>query len=685
MSDDDLDIEIQSGSFGPKSTGSIRVELEASGKQFATRSDIKVLKEPVRLGRYTLTGLIGKGGMAEVFLAKQDGPAGFEKTVVVKRIRKALVEEQKFIDMFLREARIAARLNHMNVVQIFELGQEGDEYFIAMEYLDGITLHRAARRSWAMEKSMPMEVVLRCVADAAQGLHHAHTLREANGNLAPLVHRDISPDNLLLTRDGITKVLDFGIAKDHRASELQTMTGEIKGKVPFMSPEQIRGDGLDGRSDLWSLGVTTYWLLTGRRPFDGGSDHMTIDHILRQEPTPLRDINPLVPAEVQTLVLGLLDKDPNGRTSSGAELHDTLVHMLGPAGGTNTTSNFANEMLAAPQVESERNAGSVVTVAAARPVTAWLKKLGDGSQIHLENMLPEPTPTSGQRMFIPDGADADAGGPTTTTGELIAAATGKSGSRAPLAAGIGIVAAILLGAVGFALIGGPDEPAETVASTGQPPQEELATNAPDDAPPSKESEAAPSPDEAAASAAAAAEQPAEEPTQEAAPGEDAPEEAAAADGPEATTPPAETAKVTKRTPRAAPTNAVRVKAPRSVTWRTPGGKKLGKGSGTLRVPVGTDTIVGTNASDSGRVVVPVAGKTSVNWASLASGRLSFRVRPWADVYVGRKKLGTTPLDPVSLPAGTYKVRLKMDDKSVTETVVIPAGGHKIVKKNMRSL
>ena len=152
-------------------------------------------------------------------------------------------------------------------MQVFELGQQGETYFIAMEHIDGISLRKASRRAWSIGESIPMEVIVKCVAAAARGLHYAHNLKHPDGKPGGLVHRDISPDNLMVTRDGVTKVLDFGIAKmEVDEVDAATKTGELKGKIPYMPPEQLKAEPLDGRADLWSLGVTLYWLLTRTRP-----------------------------------------------------------------------------------------------------------------------------------------------------------------------------------------------------------------------------------------------------------------------------------------------------------------------------------------------------------------------------------------------------------------------------------
>ena len=308
-----------------------------------------------QVGRYLLLKKLGQGGMAEVFLARQDGPSDFSKIVVVKRMLAHLTENKKFVEMFLREARVAARLNHPNVVHIFELGQDGSTYFLAMEWIDGLTLHRLARRSWARGRSLPTEVIVQAMADAAIGLHHAHTLVDESGTPSRLVHRDISPDNLMMTKDGVTKVLDFGLAKGSEKSGV-TKTGELKGKIPYMSPEQIEGRPLDARTDLFSLGVTFYWLLCGRRPFDAVTEVMTLRRVIEDEAPAPSTVNKSVPPALDRIVLRLLEKDPDKRYASGAALHERLVRLLDGESSSRTPARaLVAETIAMPDPDEDNS------------------------------------------------------------------------------------------------------------------------------------------------------------------------------------------------------------------------------------------------------------------------------------------------------------------------------------------
>ena len=215
----------------------------------------------IPFGKYQLVKRLARGGMAEVFLARQSGPEGFQRTVAVKRILPHLVDSQDFVRMFLDEARLAAQLSHANIVHIYDFGKVDEHYFIAMEYVDGI--HSGVLINQAESERMPDVLAARIGADACAGLHYAHELHDPEGRALHLVHRDVSPPNLLVSYDGAVKLVDFGIAKAVSSIE-QTRPGVVKGKFAYMSPEQTIGQKLDRRSDVFSLAVLLWEVLAGR-------------------------------------------------------------------------------------------------------------------------------------------------------------------------------------------------------------------------------------------------------------------------------------------------------------------------------------------------------------------------------------------------------------------------------------
>ncbi|MBK7860859.1 MAG: serine/threonine protein kinase [Archangiaceae bacterium] len=244
-----------------------------------------------RFGKYTLVKLLASGGMGEIFLARQEGPQGFQKPVVIKRILKHLAEEPTFREMFLNEGRLAALLMHPNVTQIFDLGMEQGAYFLAMEFVRGHTLRAVSSRLKKAGREFPPAYAARITAAALHGLHHAHTLKGENGEPLGIVHRDVSPDNVMVGFDGSVKVLDFGVAKA-AALAGSTLTGMVKGKHAYMSPEQLDGAAVDARTDVWAAGVMLYELVAGRRPFPAEEDRVLAKQIASQEPPPLETLAP---------------------------------------------------------------------------------------------------------------------------------------------------------------------------------------------------------------------------------------------------------------------------------------------------------------------------------------------------------------------------------------------------------
>ena len=377
---------------------------------------------PARLGRYTLIERIGVGGMAEVFVALQDGPAGFQKQVVVKRILPHLAQDPRFVEMFQREARLAASLHHTNIVEVFELDNDGDAHFIAMERVEGLTAHRLARRAWQADVSIPLEVVCGIAADAALGLQHAHE--------RGLVHRDISPENLMINTEGVTKVLDFGIARSTATTATLTKTGELKGKLPFMAPEQIRGDDVDARADLYALGVTMYWLLTGQRPITAKSEVMLLHAALTVVPQPASTLNPKVQPGVDALVQALLEKRPEDRPASGREVYDALAHDL-PARSV-LSAPFVKEVMALPEVEPGTDLGTSNSFIASSPrtpriISGWRRAVAADAARDAEREADQrAAETKARRRGLALGAGAAA-----ALGLAVAAVVVRWGAPAP--------------------------------------------------------------------------------------------------------------------------------------------------------------------------------------------------------------------------------------------------------------
>ncbi|MBI4957406.1 MAG: serine/threonine protein kinase [Myxococcales bacterium] len=287
------------------------------------------------LGKYRLIAELGRGGMAEVYLAIVAGPAGFNKLLVVKCIRLHLAEDPDFLAMFLDEARLAARLNHPNIVQTIEVGNADGRYFIAMEYLEGQPLNRVLHRIG--REQLPLGSHLRILVEALAGLHHAHELTDYDGTPLGVVHRDTSPHNTFVTYSGQVKVVDFGIAKAMNSSA-ETRTGVLKGKVAYMSPEQAQGDKVDRRADVYSAGVLLWEALAARRMWKGQSDIVVLNQLLSPtaEVPPPSSVRP-VPQRLEQICMRALARDRDRRYATALELGRDLedaMDALGMRGST---------------------------------------------------------------------------------------------------------------------------------------------------------------------------------------------------------------------------------------------------------------------------------------------------------------------------------------------------------------
>ena len=287
------------------------------------------------VGKYEILRPLASGGMGEVLLARQSGPGGFARAVVVKRLLPHLAKDPAFVQMFLNEARVVSRLSHPNVAQIYELGEADDTLFIAMEFVHGRSLLQVMRALSERGRLVSSALVARIAIEALQGLHHAHSLR-LEGQSSPVVHRDMSPDNILIGFDGHVRVIDFGIA---RAADTvsTTRTGTVKGKFSYMAPERFDGERsneLDASIDVYAMGVVVYESLTGRRPFRGSSDAALIGAILNTEPPPAHEVNASVPQELSSLVARALAKDRTRRFASAAEFSGALEEWLRRSGQT---------------------------------------------------------------------------------------------------------------------------------------------------------------------------------------------------------------------------------------------------------------------------------------------------------------------------------------------------------------
>jgi serine/threonine-protein kinase len=377
---------------------------------------------PRQFGKYTLLRKLAAGGMAELFLALHRSVAGFEKLIVIKRILPSMNQDRAFIDMLLHEARIAATLSHPNIVQIFDVGQIDGTYFIAMEHIHGEDIRsivRAMKRKSVAE--FPLEHAISIVLGVCAGLGYAHDRRDLDGSLLSIVHRDISPQNIVVTFTGDVKVVDFGIAKSGTQVGEETKGGQLKGKVPYMSPEQATGGAdVDWRSDIFSVGVVLFELTTGKRLFKGASEYETLKLICERDYPSPSSVRPGYPPALERVVLKALAKRREDRYQSAREMQGDLEAF----------------------VREERVACSQVAL------TTWMQGLF-GDKLAAQKEALQDVKQLADIIAAQASSPGDEG--THVTGSTVLAAAGTAPGQRPAGRNPAGVAAVVLGA---ALLGG---------------------------------------------------------------------------------------------------------------------------------------------------------------------------------------------------------------------------------------
>jgi serine/threonine protein kinase len=290
------------------------------------------LKQPIPFGKYYLLERINVGGMAEVFKAKATGVEGFERMVAVKRILPSIAEDDEFITMFVDEAKIAVQLTHANIAQIFDLGKVADSYFIALEYVHGKDMRTIFHRARQRGEQVPIPMACYAIMKVCEGLDYAHNKRDSGGRFLNLVHRDVSPQNLLVSYEGEVKIIDFGIALAAGKAG-RTQAGILKGKFGYMSPEQVQqGFEIDRRSDVFGVGICLYELLTGERLFVAETDFATLEKVRNVDIMPPSTYNRRIPEDLEQIVLKALARNRDDRHATAMALHDELQSFMYTSG-----------------------------------------------------------------------------------------------------------------------------------------------------------------------------------------------------------------------------------------------------------------------------------------------------------------------------------------------------------------
>ena len=322
-----------------------------------------------QVGRYTVVRHLASGGMAELFIAKQEAMGGFEKQVVLKLLQPRYAENPRVVSMFLDEARLAAKLNHPSIVHLYDVADEGGMKYIAMEYIHGETVADIVKRGLAVKNYLPLEHAVHIVRQTAAGLAYAHERHEPDGHVLRIVHRDVSPTNILVSYEGQTKIVDFGIARAQ--DELREESGTRPGKASYMSPEQVRGEPADYRSDIFSLGIILYELTLCQRLYRGAPE-LIMRKIVDDMVTPPTAINRDFPPTLELIVMKALEKRPEDRYQKAEDMSHDLEEFLEESGlrsGNRRVSNYMQELFAADASASESGAARARSFAESRPQT----------------------------------------------------------------------------------------------------------------------------------------------------------------------------------------------------------------------------------------------------------------------------------------------------------------------------
>ncbi|MCZ7679226.1 MAG: serine/threonine protein kinase [Sandaracinaceae bacterium] len=296
-----------------------------------------------KIGRYEVIGRLAMGGMAEIFLARESGPETVERHVVVKRVLPHVAEDARASDMFVHEARLCMNLSHPNICPIYEFGDAGGSFFLAMEWVRGVSLRELLDR---VKGPLPIPLLVRVFADIAGALHHAHTRTDGSGQALSIVHRDVTPENIMIGFDGVPKLLDFGVAKA-ATQKHKTEAGNLKGKFAYISPEQYHGHALDGRSDVFSLGVCMYEALTGKNIYERASEYETVAAIVLDPEVPsVRESRADVPDELDAIVRRAMAKERDERTPSADEVQEALLAFASAHGASQRHADVARAVRA---------------------------------------------------------------------------------------------------------------------------------------------------------------------------------------------------------------------------------------------------------------------------------------------------------------------------------------------------
>jgi eukaryotic-like serine/threonine-protein kinase len=572
-----------------------------------------------KLGRYVLIAPLASGGMAEIWLARQPGLHGFEKIVVIKRMIGALQDDPDHVEMFLSEARLAAALSHRHVVQIYELGEDQGSFFIVMEFIEGESLARLYKTSRQLKMPLPVPMAVQLIAWSAEGLHYAHTLTDGSGNTRGIIHRDVSPQNLLVTADGSIKLVDFGIAKV--ASE-ETSSGKLKGKIAYMPPEQARAEQLDPRADIFALGVVLFELLTSSRLFGKMDDLEILNHLISEQPLPhCSERNATIPPELDALVARAMAPRREDRFATAREFQTALENWLSATGQRAASADIADYL---NKLFPQRNAERRALLEAARkgelsPQIASNLFSSSGSGSHSDPSAPGSRSSGGRAARVPPAAEGEG---THDVSMSWAAPVAKKSRRGPLVIALGVVAvAVLIGAIalgrpGAGAAGPPD------AGVAAPPPSSLAI-------------------------------------------ECTPKATIILDGAQVGSTPFTVEDLSLGEHQLVLRAPGYLEQKRAVTVRSAGER--------LQLVLALEKEAPPPVVDAGAPAPIVRA---------ANGKLNLRTTPWTSVFLGKRKLGDTPLVGVTLPAGSHVLRVSNPEAGVESSIEITIQANRTTNENL---
>jgi serine/threonine-protein kinase len=431
----------------------------------AAAADLLMLPSDLKpgdlLGKYEILALIAQGGMASVWAARIAGSHG--RVVAVKTMLPALSEDADFEAMFLDEARLASRIRHPHVAEIVDLGEDEGWLYLVMEWVDGETVGTLNKRSKS-RGGYPPGVLARIVADACAGLHAAHELADEQGHALDVVHRDITPQNVMVTAEGVVKLVDFGVAKAKGRLYQTQVKGLLKGKVPYLSPEQITAEKVDRRADVFALGVVVYVMVSGRHPFRGDDDKATMDNIATRTPVSLSALVPGVPAEIDAIVAKALEKDPAARWPTAKAMRDAFEAFLAGRGEVVTQADLAKYVAdVAGEASAERRKRLADAVAAADARESRTRPAPRGRAMRAAPLLSGVLPVALEDAAPPDRS-AEPAAPEVAPAPVVPTTTtwGGSGNATwpiVVAAVLAVVGGVLLVVLYLALHADAEPPA----------------------------------------------------------------------------------------------------------------------------------------------------------------------------------------------------------------------------------